>query len=292
MQVYLQLESAIFIQRENGFGGAYRDILRLRMHRLFYNKSAKFSSSNPRLIPRIGLKTSKIRRPTPSETKAVAVPTIPQDIVNEILDHLSCDSDFQALRTCALVSKSWAQLCPRHLFHTVNFTSRNVDRWFKTFQAPEDSPAHYVRDLCVWIGGDCRVPEKFFVYTSWFTGVDRICLLGYGGLPPSLGPAFWGLPQSVTTLVIDTNVVTIMHVRNIMAQLPNLANLYLSGSLAAMDRRELPKTVLRVRFGGKLILYSGYVGKDVINMLSEIKSGLGFAEVRIHCTRERLPSAV
>jgi len=79
-----------------------------------------------------------------------------------------------------------------------------------------------------------------------------------------------------------------------MAQLPNLDNLSLLGYPAAVDRRELPGigTVLRGRFGGKLILSDGYAGEDCVNMLLEIPSGLRFTEVQVHCTRGRHLSAI
>ena len=220
------------------------------------------------------------------------------------------------LSECALVSKPWVRSCRRHLFHTVNFTSRDVRRWFKTFPVPEESPAHYVRELCVWIGGSGRVPEEFFEYTTaWFTGVDRMHLsgYGYGGSPPSPGPLFWRLPQSTTSLTISTNVATLLQVQDMLAQLPDLDNLSLSGALVPMyrklpnlddlslseilvDNKNLPGPgagmVLRGRFGGVLVLRWGYVDNDVSDMLLEVPSGLHFSEVQIRCARERLPPAV
>ena len=63
---------------------------------------------------------------------AVIVPRIPQDITDEIPDNLA--TNFRSLRACLLVSKSWIQPCRPHHFHTVDFTSRNMGRWFKAFQ--------------------------------------------------------------------------------------------------------------------------------------------------------------
>jgi len=44
-------------------------------------------------------------RHTSAETGTVVIPEIPQDIVDEILDHLAFGSDFRSLQACALVSK-------------------------------------------------------------------------------------------------------------------------------------------------------------------------------------------
>ena len=231
--------------------------------------------------------------PPPLKIEAVVTgPRIPQDIVNEIADHLAIDLDFQSIRACALVSKSSARACRRHLFRIVAFTPRNVDRWFKTFPVPEESPAHHVRDLRVWIGGDGCVPEKFFKYTPWFTNVEKISLFGHGGVPLLRRTSLWRLPQSATSLTIDTSVVTLVQVRDIMAQLPNLDDLLLSGSLVALDRRELPGigTIVKGKFGGRLNLSGECAGEDVINMLLEIPSGLGFTEMQVCCMRMGLPS--
>ena len=240
------------------------------------------------------LRTPQAKCPTSVNTNAVTIPRIPQDIIDKILDHLAADSDFLSLPACALVSKSWVQSCRRHLFCTVVFTSRGVDRWFKTFPVPGESPARHVRDLCFWISGADCVPEQFLGYTPWFHNVEKISLLGSGGRPLSQAPSYWTLPQSVTALTIDTNVVTLVQVRDIMVQLPNLDDLSLSGSLIQVDKDMLRGigTTLGGRFGGRLLLRGGCAGKDVINMLLEIPSGLRFTKVGICCMRERLLPAV
>jgi len=183
---------------------------------------------------------SKTDSPASTDTKTIVTPRIPQDIIDEILDHLAADSDTQSLQTSAIVSKPWVQSCRRHLFHTVLFTSENTDKWFATFPVPGESPAHYVRNLHIWITGGSGVSEKFFGHVQQFTDAERVFLLGYGRLSFSPGPPFWKLPQSVTALTIETSAITLVQVRDIIAQLPNLDNLSLSGPLAVEDRRGLP----------------------------------------------------
>ena len=241
----------------------------------------------------MGSKASRAKRPTP---------TIPHDIINEILDYLASDSDFQSLRACALVSKRWVQPCQRHLFHTICFNSTNARNWLKTFPAREESPAHHVRDFRLEIEEVTSFPDQFFECIPWFTDVDKMSLLGFKGNPlgtwlfPLLRePAHWKLPRSVTSLTINprTGVVSLIQVRDIMAQLPNLDNLELSGYINVVDRRKPPGigTALRARFGGRLKLRGVCVSEEVINMLLEIPSGLHFTELVICCTYNRLPSS-
>jgi len=237
-----------------------------------------------------------MKYPTSTKTKAVITgPTIPQDIINEIADHLVIDSDILSIRACALLSKSSVQPCRRHLFSVAVFTPASVDKWFKMFPVPEDSPTHYVKDLRIRIegGGGC-VPERFFKYIPRFTNVEKISLLGYGGAPLMRKTSLWKFPQSATSLTIDTDVVTLVQARDIIAQLPNLDELSLSGTLVWMDGKELLGigTALRGRFGGKLILSGHYADWDTINMLLEIPSGLHFTEMQVSCMYMDLPSAV
>jgi len=224
-------------------------------------------------------------------------PTIPHDIIDEILGHLARGSNFRSLRTCALVSGAWVKACQRHLFRTVHFTATNARKWFETFPVQEDSPAHLVRDLRIEIKQPASIPGKLFECISWFTNVERISLLGPWGyplggrFPPLCEPSFWKLPRSVTSLTV-TIAITLVQVRDIVAQLPNLDDLVLT-KFAEEDRTKLPVTGtgLKGTFGGRLILCGPCVREGIINMLLETPSGLHFAELEIYCTRNCLPSS-
>ena len=217
--------------------------------------------------------------PTTPQDIQDTIPRIPQDIIDEILDYLAADSDSQSLQSCVLVSKSWAQSRQRSLFHTVVITPRNVDRWLTRFPVPEESPARHVRDLRVVIGGsDGSILDRFFEYTPCFTDLDKMSLLGRGRVKLSQGPSLWRLPKSITSLTIDVDfdVLTLMHVRDAMAQLPNLDDLALSmpsRSFSPMGRRPGIGTVLKGRFSGKLRIRDGFVDEGVVGMLLEVPSG-------------------
>ena len=238
---------------------------------------------------------SEAQNPTSAKTNAIIIPRIPQEIIDEILDHLAADpSELISLRSCSLVSKSWVPSCQRHLFYAVSFTSRYMDKWLKTFLAPEESPAHYVRDLFVWIGGRDRVPEVFFEYTlcAWFTNAENVTLFGHGGGPPSRTPSLWKLPQSITSLTTTTDMVTLVQIRDIMMQLPNLNDLSLSGSLIPVDRSALLGigATLKGRFSGELHLYGGYADNNLMNMLLEVPTQLNFTAVQVCATYQCLLS--
>ena len=168
-----------------------------------------------------------------------------------------------------------------------------METWLKVFPVPKESPSQYVRSLHIWTGGTSCTPEKFPEYASWFPNTEKIRLKGYGKTPPLPLSS----PLRLSQLDISagsTGGITLVQVRDVMARLPNLDNVLLSGCFVATDSRELLGigTVLRGRFGGTLRLCGEYADEDVINMLLEIPSGLHFTEVQIHCMNERPPSTV
>ena len=99
-------------------------------------------------------------------------------------------------------------------------------------------------------------------------------------------PLLVGLPQSVASLRIMENLITIRQIREIITQLPNLNDLYLSGALTVTVRNKVQgigKT-LTAKFGGRsrLCPVDNLVcsDMDIVNMLLEIPTGLHFTYVR------------
>ena len=240
---------------------------------------------------------SQSLKPTPStsaKTKTVVVPRIPQEIIDEILDHLATDGS-KLLKSCSLVSKSWVPSCRRHLFHTVAFSRKNIPRWLRIFPVPEESPAHHVRCLWFVVRGYEDTPKKFFEHASWFTNVEQVTLKAGGArLDKPLRASFSRLPPSVTSLTVSGDTASLGQIRDIMAQLPNLDDLSLSGRMGVTDDKTLVGigAALRGRFGGKLELIRGYESEDVMNMLLEVPTGLNFTEVLIDGRNECLFSTV
>ena len=234
----------------------------------------------------MGSKTSKAKRP--------AVIT-PQDIIDEILDHLAADSDFESLRACVLVSRSWVPSCRRHLFHTLDLTWGKMDRWLYAFPVPEESPAYHFRALRITISGINWFPDKFFEHAPRFMNVRKLSFFGGERCLGSRLPSRWKLPESVTSLTIEaSNGVGLVEIWDIMARLPNLDDLSLWGFFVPADRCALRGigTVLRGRFGGELVLGTVYANYECTNLLLEMLAGLPFIKVEINCAREYIPSVI
>ena len=115
-------------------------------------------------------------------------------------------------------------------------------------------------------------------------------------------PSLWKLPRSVTSLGVFTSPVTLMQIRDIMAQLPNLDNLWL-GYPTVVDKGASSAigSILKGSFGGRLILSEECVNnlgvqnmllEGVANTLLEVPTRLHFTEVEIYGTHEDFPSTV
>ena len=161
---------------------------------------------------------------------------------------------------------------------------------------PEESPAYYVRDLRFSLGA----PEVFFQHTPWFTNVEKITVGIDSGIKfLSLGvPSLARLPQSVRSLAIEVSGsgIDLMQMRNIMAGLPNLNDLILSGPSVARSKSNKRLTglgaVLRGRFGGELQIRNGYTDEYIVNMLLEVPTGLHFTKLHVHAGRACLLQTV
>ena len=67
---------------------------------------------------------------------------VPWGIIDEILNHLTVrvavNSNFRTLQSCTLISKPWVPSCRQHLFRTILFAQKDMDKWFETFLVPEE----------------------------------------------------------------------------------------------------------------------------------------------------------
>ena len=233
------------------------------------------------------------RSTSDTEPTAVAAATsmLPQEIIDEILDHLAAETDQDprlefSLRSCSLVCKSWVEPCWRHLFYKHYFNAERMRKWLQAFPAPEQSPARHVRRIHLNFTGSDDVLHKIAERIQGFTNLKSINVSKDRERQPMWMPLLVGLPQSVTSLRIMENLITLRQIREIITQLPNLNDLYLSGALTMTDRNNaqgIGKT-LTAKFGGRLRLcpVDSLVcfDMDIVNMLLEIPTGLHFTYVR------------
>jgi len=222
----------------------------------------------------MGRPFSKLTRPT----KITGNPRVPQEIVDEVLDHLA--NDTPTLRSCSLVAKSWIYPSHRHLFNSVFFTANEITKWNKSFPNPEDSPAVHVRDLSFcFIEPD--VPIDFADRIAHFSNVRKLTLIGRTAIDPGFISALGQLPPSTRSVDITFTEVLTTHITSVMQQLPNLDNLSLMSTKPGGPIPPGTGKLIQCRLSGKLRLRRQLAHRDLLNMLMEVPTGLQFAEVEI-----------
>lgn len=217
---------------------------------------------------------SKFTRPA----QTIGDPRVPQELVDEILDHLSKDTT--TLRSCSLVAKSWIYPSRRHLFTTLFLTASDVAKWNKTFPNPDDSPAKHIRDLSFcYIQPD--VPIDFADRMPHFYNVQKLTLIGRVANDPSFISALGHLPPSTRSVEITFSKVLNAHIISVIQQLPNLDNLSLMSTQWGGSIPLGTGKLIQSRLSGKLRLRRRFAHRDLLNMLMEVPTGSQFAEVEV-----------
>jgi len=242
--------------------------------------AADFSmtSSLHRQQQRMGRPFSKLARPT----KTAGNPRVPQELVDEVLDHLA--NDIATLRSCSLVTKSWIYPSRRHLFNSVFFTASEITKWNSSFPNPEDSPARLVRDLSFcYIEPD--VPIDFADRIYHFSNVKKLTLIGRTATDLGFISALGQLPPSTHSLDITFSEVLTTHIISVMQQLPNLNNLSLTSIKRGGPIPPGTGKFIQCRLSGKLRLRRQSAHQDFLNILMEVPTGPQFVEVEIRDAR-------
>ena len=259
------------------------------------------STATPLMDPKAKVATQPASAETNTTVVSSTISNLPHDIIAEILDHLrTADSrrsdSRRTLLSCSLISKSWVVPCRRRLFRTILFTWAYVAGWLEAFPVPEKSPAYYVKDLQFsFPGWRSDTSTEFFDHIPWFVNVRTVSWNGQADLCLfhqilSLG----SLSQTLTSLSLERFAISVLQIRDIMAQLDNLDDLRLSGFLIKIGKDSLCGigTALRGRFGGRLTLLEELVDPDIADMLLEVPTGLHFTEMYVYATRHNLHSVV
>lgn len=213
-----------------------------------------------------------------SPVQTAGDPRVPQELVDEILDHLADES--ATLRSCALVAKAWMYSSRRHLFNNIFFTANGIAKWNRSFPKPEDSPAKYVRDLSFcFIEAD--VPIDFADRISYFSNVQKLTLIGRTANNPDFISALGQLPPSIRSVDVTFYEVLTAHIVSVIQQLPNLVNLSLMNTRWGGPIPPGTGKLVPGRLSGKLRLRRQFAHRDLLNMLMEVPAGPQFTEVEI-----------
>jgi len=231
----------------------------------------------------MGSASSKCRRVRlrassgPSDT-----PRLPQELLDEIMDHLAGDST--SLRHCSTAARAFVPSCRRHLFSRVVFRPHNLPTWKATFPNPSTSPATYTREMRIHLVSD--MPIQLPEYMPYFSNVRDLALIGGRCENYEWISTIGKLPASIRSLTMKFVSVTNSQVLEIMGQLPNLDNF----SLCTFQRGDFPARmggILKGRYSGRLeLLLTGDSHASIVESLLEAPAGLAFKSMKAFCNAE------
>ena len=225
--------------------------------------------------------TSLLSQPQPS-ADLTKTPRLPQELLDEIIDHLADDS--VSLRRCSTAARVFVPSCRSHLFKRVLFRSNNLPTWKATFPDPSISPAAYTREMRIHLASD--TPTQLVEYMPYFSNVRDLTLIGGRCDDRRWISGIGRLPASIRSLTMEFVSVTNIQVLEIMEQLPNLDDFSLRTSKGADFPAEAGE-ILRGRYGGKLDLrLVEDFHASIARSLLKAPEGLGFKSIKAFCNTE------
>ena len=221
-------------------------------------------------------------------------PSLPPEVLDIIVDFLC--GEFEALRNCCLVAKSWVPRTRKFLFLTVAFpTPQHLESWKKTFPDPSNSPAHHTRFLSI------RCPHTVTAGDAeeggWIRTFSRVvCLDMASGLGQNLDDSevslipFHGFSPILKTLRLLSAQMKHSQIFDLICSLPPLENLILAAFGTPDDDNlgvgRLPTENLPA-LTGDLKLLLPYAMESIARRLLDLPNGLHFQGLTVSCRLER-----
>ncbi|KAF9646910.1 hypothetical protein BDM02DRAFT_2861371 [Thelephora ganbajun] len=214
-----------------------------------------------------------------SSSDVSKTPRLPQELLDEIMDHLA--DDFISLRRCSTAARTFVPPCRRHLFRRVVFRPHNLPTWKTTFPDPSTSPAAYTHEMRIHFASD--VPTQLAEYMPYFFNVRDLTLIGGRCENRDWVSSIGRLPASIRSLTMKFVSVTNAQVLEIMEQLPNLDDFSLC-TFKGGDFTAGAGEILRGRYGGKLdLLLMEDFHASIVRSLLKAPEGLGFKSIKAFC---------
>lgn len=204
------------------------------------------------------------------------IPRLPQELLDEIMDHLADDSI--SLRRCSTAARTFVSSCRRHLFSRVVFRPHNLPTWKITFPDPSNSPAAYTREMRIHLASDA--PPQLEEYMPYFSNVRDLTLIGGRCENREWISTIGKLPISIRSLTMKFVSVTNVQVLEIMEQLPNLDDFSLC-TFKGVGFSDEAGEILRGKYGGKLDLL--LMDASIVRSLLKAPEGLGFKSIKAFC---------
>ena len=230
------------------------------------------------------------------DLEASTTTTMPEHLSQEIIDSiidLSRDNP-EVLRNCSLVSKSWVARARKYLFERIKFEdSSKLEKWKKTFQDPERSPAYHVRYLTVYCPR--KVTAEDGEGDGWirsFTNLKRLEIYDEQKRAIHAGSEhvfthFRKFLPTVESLSVNFSYALVSQVLGLVCSFPSLKDLEICGDNLYDDINSGTVFTFSPEFTGTLVL--NCAPRDVTHRLLGLPGGLRFRQIEwnSHYNEER-----
>jgi len=201
---------------------------------------------------------------------------LPPEILDLVIDHLH--DERAALKTCCVVSKSWAPRTRSHLFARVelNASRFHMDMWKRAFPDPSNSPAHYTSTLCVSNLQTLTITNRHV--GSWIRTFRNVAHLEFLYVGPAALIPFYGLSPTVRSLRVAHSTAEVFDLICSFPLLEDLALVALSFK-RRVDPWNPPPTSPKLT--GSLNLRALGTVPPVARRLLDIPGGLRFSNIKV-----------
>ena len=202
------------------------------------------------------------------------VAEFPQEIVDEIIDHLANDKATRpaSLQDCSLVSSQWLHRSQKHLFYKMWFTDITFSKWSEEIQPGDDGPSPHVTILHFHANfTEAEQLAKHHIHFASFTNLQKLHLRAtpiHGFTEEDLSGCFKEMGRSVRSVSLRACKMTINHLVSFIRHFVKLERLSLIDPIvynsALDDLVEFPV------LSGILELRYMFVGRDIWDFIHQL----------------------
>jgi len=198
----------------------------------------------------------------------------PQEIVDEIVDHLADDKTTRAasLQDCSLVSSQWLYRSQKHLFQKMWFTDASFPRWCEEIRPGDSGPSLHVTVLHYHANfTEAGQLAKHHNHLSSFTNLQKLHLRAtpiHGFTEEELSMCFKQMGYSVRSISLRACKMTINDLVSFVRHFVKLERLSIIDPIVYDST--LDDSVESPVLGGVLELRYMFVGRDIWDFIHQL----------------------
>ena len=211
--------------------------------------------------------------------------TLPQELVDRIIDELAHLKCHQAIAQYSLISRAWVTRTQWHHFEQIDFESlEELERWRRNIEPDPAGVSRHVREL---VFAYITSLEAFEAHIRAFTRVEDLKFVDCSfALSPSVVDCFAPMGSSLVRLSIFDLETTSGAIASLLAALPGLKR-FKADEVKIMDDTGGAGLTVRVPFfegGNSALFYSHSDQRDPPGLPDWIPPSAQFCDLKIDTT--------